>query len=356
MQLWTTFTPRKVSWEMTFVLTAGKNPSSDWVKNFELITESLEKLKTAGIYGIRLVVYPSEITKDGKKFNWKPIEKILDLCWVKNIKVDLCIGPFQYPNYPGVYLPVELHRYFSANRDEGIENLDDDPQLYQYGLDFLKKQMDKFGDDKRVNGFHFANEWPDKQRVEGRRDLEVGVSEKFMIECANVLKQKTKKPILLNTNIEIFDQRKVKKTFGKIINILNGRIKLGFDIYPTQNKWKKVPFTKFRSLILNYSKSFKSLQKKLGECEIYFAEVEAQPWGSGQSWYKMISSDEKPQEKILNYYKSCLKHTFEKYIKNSNSQLVSLWGSDFWLIAQKMGIKWPIDQISLMKNNFTHMK
>ncbi len=344
MEIWTTFTPRKVSWELTYVKTNGESSSSNWQENIGLIDNSLEKLKDSGIVGIRLVIFPSEITNDGELFDWKLIENMLDLCSKHKLRVDLCIGPFQYPHYPGIYLPSELLKIFSPRG----KHIDSDFVFKEFGTRFLKAQIRKFGNDKRIHGFHFANEWPDEQNIEGKRGLRIGVSEKFMQDSARLLKSLTKKPILLNTNIDALDHRRVIKVFGEILEILAKQVKLGFDIYPSQSKWKKVPLQKLRNKVYGYSKSFKSMQNKFPESEMYFAEVEAQPWGGGQSWYQLINEETNPKEKILTYTKSSLNETWSKYIAGTNCQALSLWGSDFWLSADMMGIKWPLEQVSCL--------
>ena len=347
MHIWTTFTPAKLCWELTSLQTKGKSPSSNWQKNTDLIEESLRKLKKAGISGIRLVIFPSELTGDGKIFNWKPIEKMLDICSKNKLLADLCIGPFQYPHYPGIYLPPELIKKLEPKS----EFIDSDPVFKEFGLRFLTEQIQSFRGDERLLGFHFANEWPDKQNVEGKRSLKMAVSEGFMLESAHLIKSLTKKPISLNTNIDIRDQRRITKAFGKLLKILSTQAKLGFDIYPSQDKWKKVPFQKLRGLISDYPNSFKSVQNKFPASEIYFAEVEAQPWGGGQSWYQLIAEEPEPNVKVLNYYNNSLETTFRKHIQGTDCMRVSLWGSDFWLSADMIGIRWPLEQIGKLSNH-----
>ncbi len=346
MEIWTTFTPQKVSWELTYVKTKGKSPSSDWERNFDLIDNSLKKLKKAGVSGIRLVIYPAEITRDGKSFRFAAIDKILVLSNKHGIIVDLCIGPFQYPNYPGIFLPEKQLDFVFDNK----RCLDTVPQIWKYGINFLKEQIARFGDDNRIHGFHLANEWPDPQKVKGREKIKTCISEAFMLEISSYLKKNTQKPILMNTNIDANDRIKLKKAFGEILGILGTQAKLGFDIYPSQFTWKRNPARKLLYYIWPYFKFFKSFQKKFNSCEMYFAEVEAQPWGSGQSWYQLISEAIDPEEKVLIYTNNSLKETFDKYIRGTNCRTVSLWGSDFWLAADAMGIKWPLAQIKFFSS------
>ncbi|HUQ85106.1 MAG TPA: hypothetical protein VM077_02175 [Candidatus Limnocylindrales bacterium] len=341
MKLWTTFTPQKVAWELSYILTKGKSPNSKWQENTALIDESIKKLKKAGISGIRLVIYPSELTTDGKVFRWEAINKMLKLSKKNKVEVDLCIGPFQYPNYPGIYLPEKMLNFVFDNK----RCLDTTSQLWKYGMSFLEEQIAIYGEDPRIHGFHFANEWPDPQKVKGKEKIKTCISHAFMIECAKYLKANTAKPILLNTNIEAIEKSKLSKTFGEILGVLGDRGRLGFDVYPSQFIWKRYFIQKLLYLLLPYRQFFKSFQKKFGKCEMYFAEVEAQPWGSGQSWYQLINESENPNERVLKYANDSLDKTFHKYINKSGCSTVSLWGSDFWLAADKMGIKWPLEKV-----------
>lgn len=341
MTIWTTFTPQKVSWELTTVQTKGKGGDGNWTAHLPLIESALKQLKGAGITGIRLVIYPYEISQDGKTFDFKPIETMLDLCKKLKVQVDLCIGPFQYPNYPGIYLPKNLLTYVF----DGPNSLDTKNPLRQYADDYLEKQMDRYSEDKRIRGFHFANEWPDYQRVSGREKVRTWISEAYMVQAASVLKKRTKKPISMNTNIDASDKRKLATVFSEVLGVLEDQGRLGFDIYPSQETWSKAFLQKLRRLFEPYHRSYNWCTRKFPLCEMYFCEVEAQPWGSGQSWYRMINDEPNPQEKVLQFINTSLQKTFEKYIKQSKPYEVSLWGGDFWLCAHAMGVTWPLDQV-----------
>lgn len=341
MEIWTTFTPRKVVWELTSLLSEGVSPSYNWIDNLDLVKESLIKLKQAGIVGIRLVIYPQELTKDAVSFDFKLIDLILDCCQKYNIKVDFCLGPFQYPHYPGIYLPDKLLSKIRSDQNF----LDQNSEIKNYALNFLELQLDKFGNDQRINGFHLANEWPDSQRIEKRRELKISISKTFMLEITNKIVKMTNKNVSINTNKSPLSIVALNNTFSEILNILKSQGKLGFDIYPTQLKWNNNLLQGIINIFFNYQKAFRKLQKLYPQTDFYFAEVEAQPWGSGQSWFAIISNEENINIKILNYYHNSLINTFNKYIYKSNAKIISLWGSEFWLVADKMGIEWPLNQI-----------
>lgn len=348
MTFWTTFTPQKICWELSCIKTRGKAATGNWLDNRELINQALKDLKQAGITGIRLVIFPEEVTIDGKNIHWQPIEIMLLLCQKNGLAVDLCIGPYQYPNYPGIYLPKELLR----NVFEGTNSLDTRTALQLYGKTFLESQLARYGEDKRIRGFHIANEWPDKQHVKGKEQIKTFVSTDFMLWAVKAMRKKTEKPISLNTNIDASDRRRLANTFGEIAEILEDQGRIGFDIYPSQETWTKAFFHKLRRIIEPYHKSYQWSCRRFSLCEMYFCEVEAQPWGSGQSWYRMITQEPNPEQKILNYNNTSLQHTFEKYIKKSGAYEVSLWGADFWLSAALLGVHWPLIQVKALARQY----
>jgi hypothetical protein len=345
MTLWTTFTPSKIVWELTTVQSGGKAASSNWMENKELIDTSLKLLKQHGISGIRLVIYPSELTDNGKTYDWKPIDAMLALTKKHNLQVDLCIGPYQYPNYPGIYLPKELLRYVFDNQ----RSLDTTNVLREYGRDFLEKQIEHFGSDKRIRGFHLANEWPDSQCVCGKEQLKGFISTDFMLKTAHYLKEHTDKPISLNTNIDAADKKKLRTTFEELLTILADQGSLGFDVYPSQESWGKTPLQKLRRLFEPYRKSLAWSQKHFKLSAITFCEVEAQPWGDGRSWLRIITSEEAPHERVLMYTTDSLHQTWNRHMKGTNAETISLWGADFWLSAHAMGIDWPLKAVKKLK-------
>ena len=353
MAIWTTFCPSKICWELTYVQTSfgsaqdkqGK-PTSNWLEHQDLIINSLKLLKKHGISGIRLVVFPNEITQDGRKYDWTAIETMLTLCHKLKILVDLCLGPYQYPYYPGIYLPAQLVEYVFDNDNA----LDTNPELRKYGMTSLQMQLERYGQDDRIVGFHLANEWPDSQHISGKESIKKIISEDFMTRAASLCKASTDKPIRLNTNIRVSDKTKITNIFTNIFTILGNQAHLGFDIYPSQETWLKQPLQRIRLLFETHAYTFREIKKVLKGYSLYFAEIEAQPWGDGRSWYDLIKNESNPEQSILSYSSLSLIKTWNMYIKRTNSEIVSLWGSDFWLAAYAMGITWPLKQVKIISS------
>ncbi|MBU2632701.1 hypothetical protein KKG52_03200 [Patescibacteria group bacterium] len=330
MEFWINFCPKKLYWELTFAKTKGENPSYDWIKEPKVIRDSLKQLKKWGIKGIRLIIYPTELTKDGKVFNWKPVDIILKYCKEEKIEIDFCLGPFQYPHYPGIYLPQDLLRFINS---ENIY-IDDVDELKKYSLSFLEKQLKRYGKDKRINEFYLGNEWPDFNKVEERRNFKMGVSEEFMLNATKLIKKLTKKQIILNTNIDPLSKGKINKTFAILLSILGKQGVVGLDIYPSQETWEKSPIIKLARKFISYASSLTKLKNNISSAGIVFSEVEAQPWGSGKSWFKMIKEDPFLVEKTV----SELVTTINKKIISSKIKKVTLWSCEFWLVAKELNI------------------
>jgi hypothetical protein len=140
----------------------------------------------------------------------------------------------------------------------------------------------------------------------------------------------------------------LSNTFGELLDILEERARLGFDVYPSQETWRKAFWQKLKRLFEPYQKSYQWCDNRFPLCELFFCEVEAQPWGNGWSWYRIINAAENPQEKVIQYSTHSLPQTMKKYIHPTGTKEVSLWGAEFWLSADAMGIKWPLEQIKQM--------
>ena len=226
--------------------------------------------------------------------------------------------------------------------------LDAISEVKSVGLSFLQKQLTRFGKDSRITGFYLGNEWPDYQCVEEKESCRVGISKIFMKEAAIEIKKYTKKPICLNTNIPADHKQTIEETFSQLIQLLNQQCMLGLDIYPSRETWKRTPYLKIPRLLVPYKKRLKQLQQHISPAALFFAEVEAQPWGGGKAWYTMISNEQNPHTSVYFYTKDSLQKTFIGYIPNS-IQKVSLWGADFWVSAYAMGIRWPLEVIKTVR-------
>ena len=336
MTLWTTFCPQKVCWELTYRETNGDLPTSDWQKRKNLIRDALALLKEHGISGIRLVIFPYEIT-DGKSYEFSSIDYVLELCQQLSLEVDFCVGPFQYPHYPGVRLPYPFVQRLSA--DQTV--LDDDVFFWKFGLEFLTIQMKRYGKDSRIRGFYLGNEWPDRQKIERKESLATTISANFMMQCALIMKDFTTKPILFNTNIEAALTDKLKKTFGDLFRELGDQVRIGFDVYPSQIDWKLRVLHRMKP----YAKAMQALNGFVLREQRLFTELEAQPWGEGRAWEYYIKQAQNPQQAVLQYSRDSLPTSWKNFVLPSQITEINLWGSEFWLVAYHAGVTWPLEQV-----------
>lgn len=341
MEIWTTFFPKKVAWELTHAISDGNGGTSEWLQHISLIDTALGDLKNAGIRGVRLIITPGELTDDGEHFNWMPVEKALTLCSRHLLQVDYCLGPFQYAHFPGIRLPSQL----VTKADAQNTYLDDSPEIREYGMRFLQLQLERYGVDKRIRGFYLGNEWPDQNRVEGKTTLHAGVSRNFMLAAIKEIKKGTKKSIAFNTNIDPSSSKKLYSVFRPFSDLLGTQMRLGFDPYPSRERWNVTPLVKLRRFFAAYTSCMEDLCEVFEKKQLFFAEVEAQPWGHGESWYTLIKESPSPQEKIYDFHKDDLRRTFSRYILPTGITEVSLWSPEFWLVAKYMGINWPLEEV-----------
>ncbi|MEN9407690.1 MAG: hypothetical protein RLZZ455_906 [Candidatus Parcubacteria bacterium] len=341
MEIWTTFFPKKIAWELTHAISKGRGGTSDWLQHTHLIEKALGDLRVAGIKGVRLIITPGELTDDGRRFNWSPVEKALTLCSRHKFQVDFCLGPFQYAHFPGIRLPSNLVTKVNAHNTY----LDDTHEIREYGMRFLQLQMQRYGVDTRIRGFYLGNEWPDQNSVEGNTSLHIGVSREFMMIAAKAIRNTTTKPVLFNTNIDPSSSKQLYSVFRQFLTLLGTQMRLGFDPYPSRERWNVSPLVKVKRYFASYASCMEDLCVVFDKKQLFFAEVEAQPWGHGESWYSLIKNSPSPQEKIYDFHRSDLQSTFTKYILPTGIREVSLWSPEFWLVAKQMGINWPLDEV-----------
>lgn len=336
MKIWTTYCPQKVAWELTYRKTNGDLPTGDWQKHKSIIRDSLILLKDHGISGIRLVIFPYEVT-DGTTCDFSPVEYMLELCQSIGLEVDFCIGPFQYPHYPGVRLPYPLTQKI-ANIHPVI---DADVFFWKFGMEWLDLQLKRYGKDTRIRGFYLGNEWPDAQRIERREHVITTISESFMMQAVLILKDMTDKPIFFNTNIDASFTRKVRGIFSEFFAELGKQSRLGWDVYPSQEDWK----VRLLHKVFPWDKAVTSLTSLISRDQMLFTELEGQPWGGGKAWEYYIKRELDPQYKVLQYSQHSLPDSWKRYVIPSKIKEVNIWGSDFWLVAFAAGITWPLEQI-----------
>ena len=112
-ELWTTLCFRKMVWE------AGVD-DSDWMSHKDIIEDRVATLAEVGIKGGRLVIFPFEVTEDGKEFNWEAMDKAIEIMSERGMKIDICAGPLDYPYGPnGVRVPKKSEELLKAEVEKG---------------------------------------------------------------------------------------------------------------------------------------------------------------------------------------------------------------------------------------------
>ena len=142
---------------------------------------------------MRLVLMPDELIGEEGVYNWKPVEKILDLMVKYRIRADCCTGPIDYPYNPGIRLPKEVKNILKQEVKEtgrnqikismGVDRWlpKSSEVIREFGLNFFEAFLKRYGMDKRIGKFYIGNEWPDLHGIEGTKVM-ANISKDFMEE------------------------------------------------------------------------------------------------------------------------------------------------------------------------------
>ncbi len=329
LSIWANLCPRKLFWELRQL---DDTPASikPWWKQTQILYKCLKLLKNIGIDGLRLNIFNLELTSDGKRIHWNRLEKILEMTSKLGLKIDYCLGPFQYPQWPGIRLPEKILSYC-----DGRLTLDEVDVIKEFGLKFLALQLNRLGNDKRISSFYLGNEWPNRQEIEGTKGKYISISKDFMLKSAELYKNVTNKPIIMNTNIDAGETKKLIEVFSPFIDLLRSQLWIGLDIYPSRENLLHHPKIWWHRKRGNYMSSIGRLKDELTK-NLLFSEVEAQPWGKGESWVEYFKL------KMETYTKKDFKNTMNNIIIPSGLEKTTLWGAEFWLLSHFLGFNWPL--------------
>lgn len=343
IRLWTNFCPKKHFFELK-QLPEFSTLSEQWWDAPKVLSQELQLLKKAGITGIRANIFCNELTTDAQTLHWQPIETLLKLAQKNNLEVQLCLGPYQYPLWPGIRLPQSLLEDRLPNKI-----VDANKKWKTFGKEFAEAQLKRYGKDPRISGFYLGNEWHTSQAIENfpnKKQL-FRVSAKHMESLARVCKKWTRKPILFNTNIQPHLQKKLEYTFLSLIKILKNQMWVGFDIYPSRETFFNAPLLFLHRKLHSFTKDIALTKKRFLE-RVTISEFEAQPWGNGKSWYEQL----KIHTHTVPIQAKILRMTFAQYISAKQFDQVTLWGTEYWLIAYHMGQPQMLDAIEkLVRKN-----
>lgn len=343
-ELWVNICPRKLYYELHEIDPSLPN-QDQWWDHPQLLKKQMKLLKQSGIIGIKLNIFNFELTSTGKHIDFSAIAVALAICEELNMRVHICLGPYQYPLWPGIRLPQQFLDL------QLKKNLEQNKNIRNFGTYFIGQLLKKYGRNKLVSGFYLGNEWHTQQEIENyhpQRNQKksspdtstFSVSQKHMSSLVRECKKNTRKPIFFNTNIDPYRVKLIEHTFIPFMNILKEQFYLGFDLYPSQETLLKSPRLFFHRKLHAYRHDF-SLVKKNCTTNLVLSELEAQPWGTGASWKSQIESN--PQ--LVSQTLTDLKKTTEKIVVPCDMDIVTFWGAEFWLAAYQMGRSEILDYI-----------
>lgn len=353
-QFWTTLTPRKLYWEATqipnFTATNRDNFYQNWHHNPTFLQESMHLLRDKGITGLRLNIFNFEITTNGKEYNWQPLETALNAAQHANLQVDLCIGPFAYPLWPGLRLPELLKKHLPP--DSSTQLLDHNNALNEFARHHISQQLERYGQDERVEGFYLSNEWPNDQQVEGQERLWSKASQELIKQLAIICQEKTNKTITMNTNLDATQINEISTTYQPIWQLLPKQFNLALDVYPSQENIKKSPLLWIKRQQHSYQHAIYQLAQKI-PVPLTFGELEAQPWGNGQSWFTQITAPDLLPQSAGNFNLELIK-TYRRYVYQTPIQKITWWGSEYWIIQALLSNLQPLNTIQQLSKIHNH--
>jgi len=357
-ELRTTIFPRKIMWEAVQVLKAKDEWSydideSDWLRRLDIFEEHIARLAANGIKGGRLEVVPFELTQDGINFNYAPLEKAIEIMAQHGMKVDLCLGPIDYPYYPGFRLPINLENQLEETFSTGGINqifISEQPDpLYpevsqnisDFATRFLQETLSRYGHDPRIDKLYLGNEWPDEHGIEGVEGT-MNVSQELMLQFAQMIMDGSDKKVAINTNIHPTQPDEFTLKLGPLLNLLGDRGVLGLDVYPTREA--KVHTEK--EAIPDYAALINELRRRFPDTELVFTEFQAEPWPpegiAGQSWIDIFRQH---PEIFINFFQRSFPPSLESHIIASGITEVGLWGAPAWLTGEKSEYDFPLEMM-----------
>lgn len=357
-ELRTTVFPRKIMWEAVQVLKARDEwayeiDESDWFRRPDIFEEHIARLAANGIKGGRLEVVPFELTQDGINFDYAPLEKAIEIMARYNMAVDLCLGPLDYPYYPGIRLPINLERLLGDTFSTGGVNqiiISDEPDLLypsasqeikDFALRFLQETLSRYGHDPRIEKLYLGNEWPDEHGIEGI-DGTMNVSHELMQEFAQMIMDGSDKKVAINTNIHPTQPGKFTAVLGQLLNLLGERGVLGLDVYPTREN----QIRELSESIPEYANLINELRRRFPNTDLVFTEFQAEPWPpegiAGQSWIDIFRQH---PEIFIEFFQRSFPPSLESHIIASGITEVGLWGAPAWLSVDDLEYIFPLEMM-----------
>ena len=296
--------------------------------------KAIREFHKLGLEWARLGCYWNEIEKEKDKFDFKGLDKIVEYCEKKDIKVAMTLG-MKAPRWPEYFIPEWA----------SLDNLDKYGVVKANGkflsecLSFTEKCVKNYKKHKCIKVWQIENEPFDPSGPYSLR-----IEEEFIKKEVELVRQldNTRK-IMVNVWGNEYFARRTHKKAQKYADII------GFDFYlrvpsPFLNKLKKY----FGPVVPRWltKRTFDSLRKN-GK-EAWIVELQMEPWEPGE----IVSQKNNPESFLSKHFKKNL-----SYGKNLKPDVILLWGFEYWywrLEKYKDQRYWSIaskEISSFLKNN-----
>lgn len=342
--VWANFCPRKYLWEVSQIPGVSLHPG-EWWQQTERLDQALWLLRSHGVQGLRLNIFNFELLPQAYTPDWTPAITFLSLAKKHGLAIDWCLGPFQYPLWPGIRLPADLNDEIPSGK-ESIVDLSQVDELHAWAMWWAKTQLEFLSHFPTVKGVYLENEWHTAQAIEGETSPIpplYSLSSAWLAELATLATQFPSLAVLCNTNLDISQTSEIQQVFAPLRLILGAQFQLGLDVYPSRVTWKATPRLWLVHHRQRYARAVRRVEQELAG-PIFWGEFEAQPWGTGQSWVKWWQQRVN-QEVRESYSPDWLWRQYDRYFQFLPERKITLWGAEFWLVSELLGYHNPLDQV-----------
>lgn len=286
----------------------------DWEK-------ALGEILNLGLNPIRIGAYWSEIEKKKGKYNFSLLDKQIERISKRGASVILVTG-VKSPRWPEFYFPHWLEEKLNLCRQQTIK----ESPISNYLFPFLEKTVNHYKNHQAITHLQVENEPLNFSGPKSDR-----LSPKLLAKEVKLVKKLTKKPIILNSWVEMNPCKKLLRDLTLKEKSLDTCLSLGdilglsvYPSYPGQPEINDGDWQIFGEWLNKANKANK---------EAWVVEMQAEPWP--KEGEKKIFKDPFGNSSCN---PTSIKSHFTK-LRDVGFKTILLWGSEFWVKCAQEGNK-----------------
>ncbi|MBP9759600.1 beta-galactosidase [Candidatus Dojkabacteria bacterium] len=280
------------------------------------LDESLNDAMMLGIKWVRLCCYWDEIESKENVFNFDEIKKVVKFFSKNKINIILTVG-MKSPRYPEYYFPSWINKKinFSEKKNIGINS----EYLLDRTLNFVKKTVNEFAGEPAIKIWQIENE-----PLDPSGELSLSIDASFLEREVSLIRSlDNSRKVMINLWGNLLGFRNLYPVAIKLADIV------GVDLY------MRCPISIFN--IFHFFRGpfdskirmsrISDTIKNAGK-ELYIAELQAEPWESGE----IVTRKDNPGSFLPSHFTKNL-----DYARKMNPEVVLLWGFEYWLMRKEKG-------------------